>query len=457
MSVTRALAACAADARFEDLPAEVVAHSKVAILNILGAAIAGTQTRIGRIHGELARSGGGGISEATLYGSEARVSVPMAAYANASLAFALDYEDVVCYCIHAGPVTIPAALAVAEALRSSGRQLILAIERGFEVGTRIGLAMQPSAERGAKVWGQQYTPFAPCIAAGVLLGLNAEQMDSAMGIAGTYAPVPSAYKYFGVVKETRPMREAKLGWGWMAHGGTFAALSAEAGLGGGYGILDGDEGFWIMAGSDRCDHQVMVERLGETHYLLETEFKVHPSIAWNHAPHVALKRLMAAEGFRAAEVSRVHIRGLGAERIADYAPVGAVDAMFSLPYTVATTLLGDALLPAMYEESRIHSTEVRDTIAKVSIEADAEAERAWFEEGRMCFAIDVTLNDGRALHVDTEFPRDKPDIGRAEIEAKFRELAGVVYAPERVQRIIDAVDNLELCEDAGELARLLGA
>ncbi len=212
-----------------------------------------------------------------------------------------------------------------------------------------------------------------------------------------------------------------------------------------------------MAGSDRCDHQAMVERLGETHYLLETEFKVHPSIAWNHAPHVALKRLMAAEGFRAAEVSRVHIRGLGAERIADYAPAGAVDAMFSLPYTVATTLLGDALLPAMYEQARIESAEVRDMIARVGIEPDPEAERAWFEEGRMCFAIDVTLNDGRALHVDTEFPRDKPDIGRAEIEAKFRELAGVVYAPERVQRIIDAVDNLELCEDAGELARLLGA
>ena len=68
----------------------------------------------------------------------------MAAYANASLAFALDYEDVVCYCIHTGLVTIPAALAIGELHGASGREFLIAIERGYEIGTRIGLAMQPS-------------------------------------------------------------------------------------------------------------------------------------------------------------------------------------------------------------------------------------------------------------------------------------------------------------------------
>ena len=46
-----------------------------------------------------------------------------------------------------------------------------------------------------------------------LLGLDATQTEAAMGITGTYALVPSAYKYFGIVDETRPIREAKLGWG----------------------------------------------------------------------------------------------------------------------------------------------------------------------------------------------------------------------------------------------------
>lgn len=423
MSTTRTLAEYAVGGTFDDLPNEVVAHTKTAILNILGAALGGAETRIGKLHLNLARASGGGIFESTLIGSGTKVSAAMAAYANASLAFALDYEDVVCYCIHAGPVTIPAALAIGEMVGSSGREFIIAIERGYEIGTRIGLSMQPSAARGAQVWGQQYTPFAPCVAAGRLLGLDAVAMDTAMGIAGTYAPVPSAYKYFGTVAETRPMREAKLGWGWMALGGTFGALSAAGGFGGGHGILDGDEGFWIMAGSDQCDHTSMTDGLGSTHYIVETEFKVHPSIAWNHPPHVALKNLMRAENFSASDVARIKVAGLGIDRTADFAPVGAVDAMFSLPYTIATTLLDDPLLPTMYEESRINSPQVRELLSKIELEPDPEADLAWFNEHRMCFALDVSLLDGQEFNVATEFPRDKPAQGHAEIVTKFRELA----------------------------------
>lgn len=455
MGVTRTLAQYAASGGFDDLPPDVVEHAKVAVLNILGASLGGFETHIGKLHLSLARKTGGGCPEATLIGDGEKISTAMAAYANSSLAFALDYEDVVLYTIHAGPVTIPAALAVGQLARASGKEFLIAIERGYEIGTRIGLAMQPSAERGAQVWGQQYTPFAACIAASRLLGLSAEETDVAVGVTGTYAAVPSAYKYFGVVGETRPMREVKLGWGWMALGGTFGALSAKEGFRGGHGILDGDEGFWIMAGSDQCDHEKMVENLGDTHLICETEYKVHPSIAWNHPPHTALKSMMAENGFSADDVERVLIKGLGAERIADYRPSGSVDAMFSLPYTVATTLLGDRLLPAMYEDSRIASTEVKALLSRTHIQPDQEAELAWFNEHRMCFSIDVELKDGRRLHVDTEYPRDKPDIGWSQIEDKFRELADLVVPSSRADEIIGLVQGLEDLDDVSILAESL--
>ena len=455
MNTTRILAEYAIAGSFDDLPDAVVKHTKTAILNILGAALGGAQTQIGKLHLNLARTTGGGTPEATLLAEGGKVSAAMAAYANASLAFALDYEDVVCYCIHAGPVTIPAALAIGELHGSSGRDFLLAIERGYEIGTRIGLSMQPTAARGAQVWGQQYTPFAPCVAVGRLLGLDAAGMDTAMGITGTYAPVPSAYKYFGTVAETRPMREAKLGWGWMALGGTFGALSAAEGMQGGHGILDGEEGFWIMAGSDQCDHALMTDNLGNTHYILETEFKVHPSIAWNHPPHVALKKLMQNERFDGGDVTQVRVTGLGAERIADFNPAGAVDAMFSLPYTIATTLLTEPLLPAMYDESRIKSSDVQALLKRIEIQPDPQAELAWFEEHRMCFQIDVALNDGREFHVATEFPRDKPQQAHDDIVAKFRELAALSLPPERVDAIIAMVDDLENLENVALLAAML--
>lgn len=457
MSVTRTLADYAVSGSFDELPPDVVEQTKTCMLNILGAALAGIDTRVGLMHINLAKQTGGGIQEATLIGDGTKVSVAMASYANASLAFALDYEDVVCYCIHAGPVTIPVALAIGEQVEASGRDVIMAIERGYEIGTRIGLSMQPSAERGAKVWGQQYTPFAPCVAASRLLGLSAEATDVAMGITGTYATVPSAYKYFGRVEDTRPMREAKLGWGWMALVGTYGALSAKEGFRGGHGILDGDEGFWIMAGSDKCEHEIMVNELGETHYILETEFKVHPSIAWNHPVHIGLKKLQSQHGFSITELESVRVKGLGAERIADYAPVGEVDAMFSLPYTIATTLLGDELLPAMYSQERIHSADVKELLSKITIEADEQAELAWFNEGRMCFEINIRLNSGTELSLETEFARDKPEIGRQEIEAKFRQLAGLTLSENKVNEIVSMIDRLEDIENISVLTRLLAA
>ena len=124
MSATGELAAYAVSGCFDDLPEQTVDRTKLAILNILGAAIGGCGTTIGQRHIDLAQATGGGIPEATIIGGGGKLSIPMAVYANASLAFALDYEDVVHYCIHAGPVTVPAALAIGEHRHASGKDFI---------------------------------------------------------------------------------------------------------------------------------------------------------------------------------------------------------------------------------------------------------------------------------------------------------------------------------------------
>jgi 2-methylcitrate dehydratase PrpD len=427
------------------------------MLNILAVALGGYKTRIGSLHIALAKSSAGGVTESTIIGDGAKVSCPFAAYANGNLAFALDYEDVVLYTLHAGPIVVPAALAVGEKVRASGKDVITAVVLGYEVGTRIGLSMQPTAERGSKVWGQQYTPFSSCVSAGKLLGLDDDGMDRAFGVTGTYSTVPSAYKYFGIVEETRPMREVKLGWGWMSMAGVFGALSAKEGFQGGHGVLDGDEGFWIMAGSDQCDFAKMTEGLGETYLIMETEFKVHPSIAWNHPPHTAIKKLVQEHTIKPEDVEKVVVKGLGAVRIADYDPAGPVDAMFSLPYTVATTLLGDKLLPDMYSEDRIKAPAVQSLLKKISIEPDSEADLLWFEEHKEVFAIDLYLKGDNKVSTEVEYPRDKPAYGKHEVEQKFRDLATLTLSSEAIEEILECLYNLENVEDISTLTRLLHA
>ncbi len=455
IAVTRPLAGYASALKFRDLPPEVIAIAKISVLNILAAAIGGAQTRIGALHLQLAKEMGGGVRQSTLLGDGTRVSRAAAAYANGSLAFALDYEDVCQYVIHPGPIVVPAVLAVAESLRANGRRMLTSIVSGYEVGTRIGWAMQPTPARGAQVWGQQYTPFASCAAIGNLLGLKPEQMDAAFGVAGTYAPVPSAYKYFGIVEETRPMREAKLGWGWMSMAGTMGALSAAAGFRGGHGILDGREGFWIMAGSDQCDFPKMLQGLGTEWLILGTDFKLHPSIAWSHPPFVALQKLIAEHRIKPAQVAKVRVWNVGVSRIADFKPAGAVDAQFSLPYAVATTLLGLPLSPSLYSDRTLRSAKVRAMLGRIECLADPQMDLDWFQGNKMRSRVEITLTDGRRVEASATFPGDKPPYGRDQVIAKLEAMSDGLLSAARVQQIIATVDRLEKLDDVGALARLL--
>jgi 2-methylcitrate dehydratase PrpD len=455
MGVTRTLAHYAVNTTYEDLPEEVVQQVKVCTLNILGVVFGGYKTRIGQLHVKMAKDFGGGRPQATIIGDGAKVSCPLAAYANGSLGFALDYEDMIHYILHPGYISVAAGLAIGEKVKASGKDFITAITLAYEVGSRIALSMQPTPERGGKVWGEQYTPFCSVVPAGKLLGLDEDRMDIAFGITGTYATVPSAYKYFGIVNDTRPMKEVKLGWGWMCMAGVFGALSAKEGFRGGYGILDGEEGFWIMEGSDRCDFGKMTEGLGTKYYTLEAEFKVHPSIGWVHPVYVAIKQLVEEHDIKPGDIEQVLVRGMQTNRVDDYDPAGPVDAMFSLPYTVATTILREKLLPDMYSDEKIKSPEVQSLLKKIKCEQDPEADQLWFDNQWLVFSIEMTLKGRKQIKRRVEWPKEKPPFGKEEVEKKFRDLASLVVPARQVEEIIHCVDNLESLDNISKLTALL--
>lgn len=455
MNVTEQLVKFAVDTSFDDLPSSVVEVVKLGNLNIIGTCLGGYQTRIGKMHVDIAKEFGVAPEQATLIGDGTKVSIPFAAYANGNLGFALDYEDMIYYILHPGYITIAAALAVGEDLHVNGKDYLAAIALGYEIAGRIGVSMQPSAERGTQVWGEQYHPFASAVTAGKLLGLNYDEMNVAFGIAGTYSSVPSVYKYFGIVEQTRPMREAKLGWGWQCMAGVMAAISAKKGFHGGHGILDGEHGFWIMAGSDRCDFERMVEGLGKSWVTDDTEYKIHPSIGWNHAAFWAAKQLVEEHSLQSTQVAKVEITSFMANTISDTNPAGPVDAMFSLPYTVCSTLMGEPLVPELYSDEKLQDPELRRLLAVTECLHDHKADHYLFDEQRMCQTVKLTLEDGSELVKSLEFPKDKPEYGQPEIEKKFKDLTAGVMDENKQEQLRSSIARIDELDDISELCRYL--
>lgn len=129
--------------------------------------LGGAETRVGRLHVELAKELGGGTDAATIIGDGSRVSVPAAAYANGNLGFALDYEDMLRFVLHPGYATVAAALAVGEEIEATGRDYLVAVVLGYEVAGRIALAIQPSPDRGPRSGARATTPSPRSLPRGV--------------------------------------------------------------------------------------------------------------------------------------------------------------------------------------------------------------------------------------------------------------------------------------------------
>ncbi len=149
------LADFSADTTFASLPPAVVQECKRALLDSIGCAIAATDEPKGRAGIDYGRIVGAGNPQATIMGTGDKVSVLGAAFANGELINALDM-DAVLPPGHVSPYVMPAALALAESVGSSGQAVITSMAVAHEMSNRFGKAMDN--QRKAKADGRPDPP-----------------------------------------------------------------------------------------------------------------------------------------------------------------------------------------------------------------------------------------------------------------------------------------------------------
>ena len=241
---TAALAEFVSGLRQQTVPGRVRQVLQAAVVDAVGCGLFGLTTPAARIVQEFAREQGG-PAEATLWASSgARVSSANAAMAIGTAIHAFDFDDHHRAKIHPGAAVLPAVLALGEPHGVDGATALKALAAGYETMTRVSLAANPSSSRmrGWHLTGTCGT-FGAAAAAAVILGLDASDTASALGLAGTQSAGLWAFNADGAMsKRLHPGRSAQ--------SGIIAALLAAKGFQGPRQILETADGGFLTATSD---------------------------------------------------------------------------------------------------------------------------------------------------------------------------------------------------------------
>lgn len=406
--VTREFAEAAITLTFADHPKPVRERVRRAVIDALGNALLARETPLGRSYRATASTDAG---ECAILGGECATPVD-AAFANAGLINALDWDDTVEGAGHPGASVIPAALAVGASEGATVEELLNAVIIGYEASIRVARALHPSWERYEQVHGSGTRhAIGAATAVASLCCENRSAAQALIGFGAQLAPVPHAAK-FG-------WSECRLTWlkdnvARAASAGVRAAMLADE-MVGPRRVLDGNHGFWRMAGSDRCDWAQLATPFGEEYLVTDLTFKPYPCCRWLHAAVEATSE--AAD--RVDNVASVHVETT--ERVATQFtldPTNQVHAEFSLPFVVRQAAAGRDPL-TWYDDSG--PTETPN--AEVTATPADEHTTTFAEEHIASATVTVTDDAGTEVEVKVTEPLGSatrplsPDASREKLHA----------------------------------------
>lgn len=464
--VTRKLAQHAATLRYEALPPALVEMIKQCVLDTFGVSMgASTLAPEARILADYVKDQGG-KPEATLLGFGGKAPAPLAAFLNGSLGHMLDYDDMG-DAGHPSIVTIPVALAIAEKNGGvDGREFIAAVAAGMDVMTRISRAIDVPDWTMTEGWfaTQLIGYLAGAAAAGRLLGLDAEQMENALGIG------------FNQLSGTRQMAEGaathmrSMQAGFSGQGAVLAAELARRGIIGSKDVVEGRYGFFrtYIRGCEP-DWDGIVDGLGVKFPLLEKHgFKVWPACAYTRTTNASTLAMREQHGLKPEDIESITIVGGtgGTQQLceplaAKRRPRVSIDGKFSIPFTTAIMAAKGNVTLRDYTEAGLRDTEVLAMADRVSYRAGSQPVTGkGGSQDVSKTAVEIVTKDGRRFeHRSTSVPGDpKNPVGWDRLEAKFRDCASFSAKPVEagaLDRAVRKIRELDKLADATEIVRLL--
>ena len=450
-----------------DLPAEIMQITSDLFLDTMGCIHSGSSAR-GINELKESTTFWGGNEQATIFSFKQKTSALFAAFLNSVMGHANDYDDTHDGALNHGCVTlVPALLATAESLQASGNlnqpdwiktrqisggEFIAALAVGLDVSNRLGMAFIPYLHVGwlpTTLWG----PFACAAACGRLLGLDAEKMSHAFGLAYSQVHANRQGLLDGALsKRIQP--------GFSASAGVQAAFYAAGGLTGANNIVDGDFGLKSLYSNGQINQKYLSDEIGTSFETANVSIKPYPCCRCTHPVIDAALSLKADHDIEWQEIesATIYLPPQSMGQIGNPFVIRdnpTVDAQFSAQYTAALAFvkgwprMDDFTRERILEQKAILELALRFTV--IEFEKD--------KSSVISVEMKVILKNGDRLQTRIDEPkgsRNNP-LTREEQEVKFSDCLDhsiKTFSGADRKNILDSFANILELEDINELIRL---
>ena len=430
------------------LPDEATEHAKHHLLDTLASMISGSELLPGQAAQRYIRAHGG-KGAASIAGTKLTAAPGDAALANGLMAHADETDDSHnASRSHPGCAIVPAALAVGEELGIDGPRFLRAVTLGYDVGTRVVMAMggaEFSYESSLATHSIAGT-FCAAAAAACAAALNARQMRWALDYTAQQSSGIVAWR-----RDTDHVEKAFVFGGMTARNGVTAALVVRSGWNGVEDIFSGADNFF-QAYAPKAKPERLVEKLGEKYEVVQTDIKKWTVGSPIQGPLDAIEAIRNKRSFEADQVRRVTVRlAPSVAAVVDNRDIPDI----CLQQMVAVMLVDKTVsFHAAHDKPRMQDTAILRERAKVDLVRDGELVQ--FLPVRVA-VVEIQLADGTRLSERISAVRGTPrnPMSRTEVMEKARDLTAPILGREKSARLIDTIYAIETVTDIRNLQPLL--
>ena len=467
-TISQQIAEISAGLSLKDIDQRTIDNAKIFILDCLGCILSGSQiVNAKSIRAAVKNFADGG--ECSVYGTNMKTNVMLAALINGCTGHSQDYDDDHREGTqHASVAVLPAVLALAEKYGKSGAEALLAYIIGSDVTIRAGEAFAGTSYYAGWHLTGTCGVFGATAAACKIMGLEPQQYVDALGVAGSEAAGIGEFNSCGAWTK-------RFHAGQSAMDGVLAMYMGKEGYYAPPTVFEGREGFLNLfsfkGGSHGYDAQVpygitypekLTQNFGSKWEMADNSIKLHSCCRFTNNFCDCAIDIFNQPGFDYRKVKSIHAecnvftndKMCTPEDVKRH-PINVVNAQFSLFYEIACGLVKGRVLPESFTDEAIKDERLSRLCDLISWEINPDFEAVYPD--RYPARVTVTMEDGSVYVGEVEYPKGDPEYPatKEEVVTKFRNNAANTIGSVKAERIIQLVDQFEELENLNELIECL--